>query len=116
MLMPSKEQVYDLIQKEFTGNDYDFQYPNALLKEFAAREKILYLDLTPYFRDYANQGPEKGPGLKKDLYFKHDQHWNEAGNRLAGLVITYYLLEKSLIDTGDNEKIMDKILQDLKKI
>lgn len=60
-------------------NLIDLSYPNKLVKEFAEREGIPFLDFTPYFKK-TNQ--------KKPLYFRYDGHWTKEGHRLAGQLLS----------------------------
>ena len=60
--------------------------PNRRLGQFLESAGIPYLDLLPVFRAAAAQ-----PGAPR-LHFRHDQHWTEAGHRLAAESIYEFLL------------------------
>ncbi len=52
--------------------DFDFGYPNELLKRFCEKEGIVYVDLLERFNSQ---------NITEQLYFEHDPHFNEAGAR-----------------------------------
>lgn len=54
-----------------------------LLADFAAEQKIFYLDLTSTFQEAAAEGEE--------LYYRFDTHWNQKGHDLAAGVISKYI-------------------------
>ncbi len=64
----------------------DLESPNRRLGRFLESAGIPYLDLLPVFRAAAAQ-----PGAPR-LHFRHDQHWTEAGHRLAAEAIHKFLL------------------------
>lgn len=67
---------------------------NENLKVFLDKENILYLDLGPTFEKY---------GKVKPLRWKINGHWNPAGQHLAGLAISKYIIENNLISVPDKE-------------
>jgi hypothetical protein len=62
-----------------------------LLADYAAENKILYLDLTPTFQEEADTGAE--------LYYSFDTHWNQNGHDLAAETINKYITEMLLHST-----------------
>jgi len=113
VLIPSREQVYDCLRM---GERYDWEQPNNLIKAFFVKEDIDYLDLTPVFRLYADERPRKYLDDKKDFYWRYEGHWNEKGNRLAGALISRYILDKDIIGVTGKDQKMAKILEDIRRI
>lgn len=62
--------------------------PHEKLKLFLTTQKIEYLDLLPEFR-------EAYDARRIELYWRHDPHWNIAGNRLAGLLVARHIVSGS---------------------
>ena len=46
---------------------------------------------------------------QKDLYWPHDGHLNVKGNRLAGLLISRYVLEQPFLDLHDKNKRLSDV-------
>jgi hypothetical protein len=66
----------------------DFDYPNALLKNYLEKHRIHYVDLT---------GPMRQAAQTKRLYVLRDTHWNIEGNKLAAEIIFTCLQEHKLL-------------------
>jgi hypothetical protein len=79
---------------------------NDRLKSFMDKQGIAYLDLKPAFEEYSRTQP---------LNWKIDGHWNIAGNHLAGLLVSRYLLEKDIIRVTDKASALLDIQEELKK-
>ena len=92
LYLPSKEEAYwELIrQKDLGLKSYDDSVDilRSRIPEFCKAREIRCLDLTPAFRLKAAQGIK--------LYYSHDSHWNEAGNRVAAEEIGGYLLAEDI--------------------
>lgn len=73
VIIPTKEQVYTCL-RPLLLKDVDWDYANKRLSAFFEKEKISCLDLTPLFRDYANQEPRRRLDSEKDLYWRNDNH------------------------------------------
>ena len=87
VLIPFKEQVYWPIIKQKWPNVADQRDPDAayvLVKKLCQRESIPVCDLAPVFKQQA--------GLRKQLYFRTDVHWNVAGHMLAAQTIKEFLV------------------------
>jgi hypothetical protein len=111
VLIPPKEMVYDFLRiKEW--NDITYEYPE-ILKEFFVENDIEYYDITPDFRQFANQKTRRLLDAQKDLYYRYDGHLNIKGNRLAGLLVTKSLIEKGLIEIEDKNNLLTKIEKEL---
>lgn len=111
VIIPAKFQVYDYLQKDKL---IDVTQPNRILHEFLSREGIRYIDLLQPMRSYADLRPKRWLDPEKDLYWRIDGHWNSKGNRLAGLLVSEYILENNLIDVPEKDKKMDDIKERLK--
>jgi hypothetical protein len=92
VIVGTPEQVYpEAWSRTLAANpamqeiSWDLEAPNRRLATFLEAENILYLDLLPVFRETAAQ-PDA-----PQLHFRHDQHWTEAGHRLAAEAIFKFL-------------------------
>jgi len=95
VLIAAPEQVYpEQWARTVAANpalqvlDLDLDAPNQRLTRFLTSEGIPHLDLLPVFRQAAGQ-PDTPP-----LHFQHDQHWTEAGHRLAAEAIAEFLRQE----------------------
>ncbi len=52
-------------------------------------------------------------GEFSELYWKHDGHWNMEGNHFVGMIISKYIMEKSLISTENKAEKLQKINEEL---
>ncbi|MBN1993606.1 MAG: SGNH/GDSL hydrolase family protein [Anaerolineae bacterium] len=93
VIIGAPEQVYpEAWQRTLTANpamqsfSWNLDAPNRRLAGFLTEQGIPYLDLLPVFREAAAR-PDSPP-----LHFRHDQHWTEAGHRLAAEEIYDFLL------------------------
>lgn len=81
--LPSKEQVYT---EQPAGADYDIAYPQKYLADFAAEQRIPYLDLQPILRRaYHEEG--------QSSFMNNDSHFNNTGHRLVGKALVRFFLE-----------------------
>lgn len=92
LYLPSKlDAGWELIRrkepslKSFDGNVAIFR---SRLEEFCQTLQILCLDLTPVFRTRMSQGTK--------LYFTHDSHLTESGNRIVAEEIRNFLIAKGV--------------------
>jgi hypothetical protein len=99
VIIAAPEQVYpeewtDTVAANPALADFtwDLEAPNRRLGQFLAAEQIPYLDLLPVFRRAAPQADTPR------LHFQHDQHWTEAGHRLAAEAIYQFLQNESLVE------------------
>ncbi|MDQ3819704.1 MAG: SGNH/GDSL hydrolase family protein [Acidobacteriota bacterium] len=71
----------------------DLFYPNRRLQALAEREGIPFMDLAQPMQAYADQNKVILHGFGKEI---GNGHWNEAGHRLAGELISQRLCEGNL--------------------
>ena len=99
VVIPAREQVYgflgDAVKAGYPG--LDLELPNRLVRERLRRDKVDVLDLTPLFRERADQTPRPHLDAEKDLYYRYNGHWNLNGQRLAGELTARHILEKGLV-------------------
>jgi hypothetical protein len=113
VMIPSADQVYEYLRP--AGDRLDWEYPNKRLREHFETKGILFLDLLPELRRYANLQPKLALDGREDLYFPHDRHLTVKGNRLAGLLISRHLLEQSFVDVPDKSRRLSYIHQQLSR-
>ncbi len=113
VIIPYKGQVYPFLMPV---SGLDLELPNRKLHAFFDSNDIDYIDLLPYFRDHADLTPKPFLDPVNDLYWRYDGHWNIKGNRLAGLLVSGYVLEKGLLDIPDSENKLLYIREQLKKL
>jgi hypothetical protein len=99
VMIPTVRQVYDFLRP--SGRAFEWESPNLRLSEFFKKEGILYLDLLPELKRYANLHPKSILDPKNDLYWHYDRHLNLKGNRLAGLLIGRFMLEQQVLQFED---------------
>lgn len=85
-----REEIFD-IRPALKEKKMDFEKPIRILNKFAQENNINYLPLLPYFRQYRK---DTGGSLH---YFRDDAHWNTKGHKLAGEVVSSYLVKKGLV-------------------
>ena len=116
VLIPMKMQIYDFLKAAYkteSDREIDWNFPNEKLKSFLEGHGIRYLDLTPIFREYADNKPRRILDSKEDLYWSEDSHWNTRGNLLAGLSVSKYILEHGLAGTEGSQKRIDTVKAEL---
>jgi hypothetical protein len=93
VLIAAPEQLYPVEWEQTVAANpalqqlnLDLESPNRRLGQFLESAGIPTLDLLPVFRAAAAQ-PET-----PRLHFRHDQHWTEAGHRLAAEAIHKFVL------------------------
>ena len=104
ILLPADIQVYNFLQPKEV---YDIEQPNRILRNFFQKEGIDYLDLTGFFRMYANQKPRMYLDSKGELFLNHDRHFTKKGEKLTALIIAQYIAEHDLLEIQN--KIPKKI-------
>lgn len=109
VLIPPKELVYDFLGSK----DRDLGKPSLALQNILTGKSIDCLDLSPLFSEYADSAPKKDLDPVNDLYWNRDIHWNIKGNRLAGLLISKYMLEKGLLEIPGKEEKLKAIEEEL---
>lgn len=93
-ILPTEIQVDNGMRAEVLDalkvkeDSLDFDYPNALLKNYLEKHRIHYVDLT---------GPMRQAAQTKRLYVLRDTHWNIEGNKLAAEIIFTCLQEHKLL-------------------
>ena len=75
---------------------------NEMVREFLQTQDIDFLDLTGGFREYSNQTKRRTLN-SNDFYWNGDGHMNIKGNKLAALLISYYLLDKRIVPVPNAE-------------
>ena len=94
-LIPSQLQIHKNYwrkemetYKEMQHYEWDLNKPNRLLNNFLDANQIEHIDLMPHLlAAYHDSG--------KELYLKHDAHWNERGHHVVSKLLTNFLLEKT---------------------
>jgi hypothetical protein len=92
-IIPDEFQVNDALWRSIAGDDKRFErdLPQRRILEFCARHSIECIDFLPELRDAEMLGR---------TYHQRDTHWNERGNRVAGLELARRLAQKiGLADT-----------------
>jgi hypothetical protein len=105
VLIAAPEQVYPEDWEQTVAANptlqaltWDLEAPNRRLNDFLAEAGIPYLDLLPVFRTVASE-----PDAPR-LHFRHDQHWTEAGHRLAAETIHDFLFGELGAELGTSIK------------
>jgi len=111
VVIPTKEQVYEFLRPQ--DERVQWERPNARLHELFEAEQIQSLDLLREFQSRARQAPKRTLQPGRDLYWTSDPHFNIEGNRLAGLLVSRYLLEHRLVDPRDREQRLASIQREL---
>jgi len=70
--------------------------PQQIMKDWGRRTGVEIIDLLPGFRQWVESG-------QLDLVLGFDEHWNEAGHRLAALIVSEELIGRKLL-TSDTLK------------
>jgi len=109
IIIPVNMQVYSFFDRILASEN-----PNKILHEFFKREGIVYFDLLPKFRKFADLTPRKKLDSEKDLYFSVDGHWSIKGNHLAGLLVSKHILENNFLDIANKEGKLEDINEKLK--
>lgn len=84
LIHPDQLQVEASLQRELVDryhlnvSDYDFDQPQAILRDHASSRRIPYVDLLPEFRQQGSGG---------GLFLPRDTHYNIRGNRLTAEII-----------------------------
>lgn len=107
VIFPDAGQVYDTLRPQ--ESNLHWEYPNQRLADFFQRENIPFVDLLPEFRRYAHCDGGSTLNPERSLYWAHDGHPNVRGNRLAGLLISRHVLERSLVDSHDKDRRLSDI-------
>lgn len=113
VLIPMKEQVYDSLR---VPGDYHWGQPEEILIEYFRKHSVAFLDLMPLFRDFAKNTGRRKTGYEQDLYWRNDAHWNIKGNKLAGLLVTKYLIENNLVEVADRQKARTRIVNEINNL
>lgn len=116
IIIPEKYQVYEFLKSKLEKDrpTYENVYEKVigLLKD----RNISYIDLTPEFKKYADFSLKKNASPRINLYWESDPHWNSKGNRLAGLLISDYLLENSVVKADGLKDRLKKIKKELQAL
>jgi len=112
VLIPTNTQVYPFLT---AGRQIDLERPNHILGEFFQQERIRCLDLLPLLRKYADQTPRPYLSSDKDLYWRANSHFSLKGERLAGLLVSQYILANNLIQVPDRAGKLQEIENKLSK-
>jgi len=109
--IPPKEIVYKFVNPAFDNAAYE--RADKKIAIFFKKEGIAFLDLETGFIKYSNQKPRKELNSEKDLYWRCDPHMNIKGNRLAGLLISKFVLENRLVDVKDITERLALVTEEL---
>ncbi len=98
LFFPERFCVYPFLWRERLNSEspkwkelkWDLDKPNHRLAKIFAQEGIKYLDVTPSVRGFV----DKTGAL---LYFPSDGHFTPEGNRLAGEVVSAWLLDQRAV-------------------
>jgi len=86
--------------KKLTGKqvplDFDVDYPNRRLADFASKNNIDCVNLLPVFRRYSLENKLKLPYFS----FKNDGHWNKLGHLVASEVVYGFIKERYVFNKG----------------
>lgn len=100
VLIPIKESLYTFLDptpSPFIPEGVDFNNLYATLEPFLQKEKIEYINLLPLMKQYADEKPRGALNPAKDFYYKKDGHWTSKGNKLAGLLVSRYIMQNDLL-------------------
>jgi len=92
-----KERLKKRYKIEFPKN-FDPEYPIKRLIKFCNKNKIPYLSLLPYFKEYKKKYKLSYPYFS----YKCDGHWNPLGHFLTSNLVVKYLNDKEFL-TIDRE-------------
>lgn len=112
VVIPTREQVYEFLRPR--APEAEWVLPNERLHRFFESEQIHSLDLLKEFRARARQSPKRELDPAVDLYWPVDPHFTRAGNRLAGLLVSRYLLDEQLVDPTDRKERLARVVKELK--
>ena len=104
VLIPLEEQVSPE-QNTQLPQTVDLNQIHKTLIPFFEENNIAYIDLLSDFTISAQKGV--------DPHWKFNGHWNPQGNKLAGLLVSKYLLEKNMVRVPELEK--QKKLSEIEK-
>jgi hypothetical protein len=111
VMIPEADHVYEFLRPP--DSSIQWEYPYERLSEFFQRERIAYADLRPEFRRYARHNGIPMLDAEKDMYWPRDGHPNVKGNRLAGLLISRFVLEGAFLEIQDKDKRLSDVRQHL---
>jgi hypothetical protein len=109
VMIPEAPQVYESLRPD--RKDLNWEYPTQRVTEFFQQEHIAFVDLLPEFRLLTRCSGSSMSDTQEDLYWPHDGHLNVKGNRLAGLLISRQVLERSFIELADKSRRLSDINQ-----
>jgi lysophospholipase L1-like esterase len=102
--LSNAEQIHPEVQAKLRkdyGVTFDFERPDRIIAEFAAKEHITHLELMPLFRDHHLRTGKYLHGFGGST----GGHWNENGHRLAAEKIFKFLTEKHLLSSEHSEAV-----------
>jgi len=103
LLIPSKHLIYGFLNPSYSQR-YMFHDVGNMLNDYFMGEDVFFLDFVSVFKEYADLSPRKHLDSRRDLYWRHDWHWNAKGNRLAAFLITDFIVRNNLIEIGERGK------------
>lgn len=89
LLLPSKEEVYWHIARQYVNQALDVDHPRTVVREFCEAKGIRVCDLTGRLRTEALAGQQ--------LYLRVSGHWSEAGHSVAADGVAACLREQGLL-------------------
>jgi hypothetical protein len=104
LTLSNAEQVHPEVQhkiREDYGLAFDFERPDRIIGEFAAKEQITHLELMSSFRDHHLRTGEYLHGFGGST----GGHWNENGHRFAAEKIFHFLRQKHLLPHEHTEAV-----------
>lgn len=80
--IPFYEQVYF---KNSIGKNYNINFPQKYIEDYANSQNIRYLDLLPKLREYIVNNPQE------QLYNEDNLHFNNNGHKITGDLVSEFL-------------------------
>lgn len=89
LFVPSKEEVYWDIARQYVKQDVQVDRPRAVVRSFCEKNALKFCDLTDELRAEARNGHQ--------LYLRVSGHWNEAGHALVADATAQCLREQKVL-------------------
>ena len=90
LLLPTKEEVYWDIARQYVKEDVDIDHPRAVVRAFCEKKGLKFCDFTDGLRAEARKG--------RQLYLRVSGHWNEAGHAFMAAATERCLRAQKVLD------------------
>jgi hypothetical protein len=90
LLLPTKEEVYWDIARQYVKEDVDIDHPRAVVRAFCEEKGLKFCDFTDGLRAEAHKG--------RQLYLRVSGHWNEAGHAFMAAATARCLRAQKVMD------------------